>query len=159
MDQCTGGESETDDKPDFVGSAQPRPAGDSGTRDVSHLPALLDRAGQQAAHEVTLHGEEDRDGHRHGDEGRRGKDFPIAATRTEHFDDLQRSAPLRRVYEALCSMEIDALVSIGGDDTLKTANKLKLYQERLPSGAHRSPIVHLPTTIDNDYRGMDFTCG
>ena len=51
------------------------------------------------------------------------------------------------------------MVSIGGDDTLKTANKLKLYQERLPLDTHRIPIVHLPKTIDNDYRGIDFTFG
>jgi len=34
-----------------------------------------------------------------------------------------------------------------------------LYQERLPLDAHRIPIVHLPKTIDNDYRGIDFTFG
>ncbi len=77
----------------------------------------------------------------------------------EHLDDAARVAPLKRVYEALCSMGVDALVSIGGDDTLKTANKFKLYQDRLPPDAHRIPIVHLPKTIDNDYRGIDFTFG
>jgi 6-phosphofructokinase 1 len=68
-------------------------------------------------------------------------------------------APLRRVYDGLCSLGVDALVSIGGDDTLKTANKLKLYQDRLPPEARRIPIVHLPKTIDNDYHGIDFTFG
>jgi 6-phosphofructokinase 1 len=63
------------------------------------------------------------------------------------------------VYEGLCSLEVDALISIGGDDTLKTANKLKLYQDRLPAGAKRIPVVHLPKTIDNDYSGIDFTFG
>jgi 6-phosphofructokinase 1 len=80
-------------------------------------------------------------------------------TSPEHLDDAVRSAPLRRVYEALCSMDIDALVSIGGDDTLKSANKFKLFQDRLPPDAHRIPIVHLPKTIDNDYMGIDFTFG
>ncbi|HEY4235153.1 MAG TPA: 6-phosphofructokinase, partial [Lacipirellulaceae bacterium] len=47
----------------------------------------------------------------------------------------------------------------GGDDTLKTANKFKLYQEKLPPDAPRIPVVHLPKTIDNDYRGIDFTFG
>ena len=51
------------------------------------------------------------------------------------------------------------MVSIGGDDTLKTANKFKMFQERLPLDAHRIPVVHLPKTIDNDYRGIDFTFG
>lgn len=77
----------------------------------------------------------------------------------KHLDDPQRVAPLRNVYEALCSLEVDALVSIGGDDTLKTANKLKLFQERLPQGSRHIPIVHLPKTIDNDYTGIDFTFG
>lgn len=76
-----------------------------------------------------------------------------------HFDDPDRVAPLRRVYDALCSLQVDALVSIGGDDTLKTANKLKLFQDRLPSGKKRLPIVHVPKTIDNDYHGIDFTFG
>jgi 6-phosphofructokinase 1 len=76
-----------------------------------------------------------------------------------HLDDPERCAPLRRVYEGLRSLEIDALVSIGGDDTLKTANKLKLYQNRLPADAPRIPVAHLPKTIDNDYMGIDFTFG
>ncbi len=54
---------------------------------------------------------------------------------------------------------MDALISIGGDDTLKTANKFKLFQEQLPPGSRRIPVVHLPKTIDNDYMGIDFTFG
>jgi 6-phosphofructokinase len=77
----------------------------------------------------------------------------------DHLKDPERAAPLKRVYEALCSLEVDALVSIGGDDTLKTANKFKLFQETLPEGSHQIPVVHLPKTIDNDYQGIDFTFG
>ncbi len=76
-----------------------------------------------------------------------------------HLDDPKLAAPLRRAYEGLLSLEVDALISIGGDDTLKSANKLKLYQDRLPEGAKRIPVVHLPKTIDNDYMGIDFTFG
>ncbi len=76
-----------------------------------------------------------------------------------HLDDPDRVRPLKTVYEALRSIGVDALISIGGDDTLKTANKFKLYQEKLPTDAPRIPIVHLPKTIDNDYRGIDFTFG
>lgn len=76
-----------------------------------------------------------------------------------HLDDPERTAPLRRVYEGLRSLGVDALVSIGGDDTLKTANKFKLFQDRLPADAPRIPVVHLPKTIDNDYTGIDFTFG
>ena len=77
----------------------------------------------------------------------------------EHMKDEEKVAPLKRVYEGLCSLEVDALVSIGGDDTLKTANKFKMYQDQLPADAHRIPVVHLPKTIDNDYYGIDFTFG
>ena len=76
-----------------------------------------------------------------------------------HLSDQDKSAPLKTVYEGLRSIGVDLLVSIGGDDTLKTANKLKLFQELLPLDAHRIPIVHLPKTIDNDYQGIDFTFG
>lgn len=77
----------------------------------------------------------------------------------EHLKDAELSAPLKRVYEGLLSLEVDALISIGGDDTLKTANKMKMFQENLPASAKRMPVVHLPKTIDNDYSGIDFTFG
>jgi 6-phosphofructokinase 1 len=76
-----------------------------------------------------------------------------------HFDDAQRVQPLKNVYEGLLSLGVEALISIGGDDTLKTANKFKMYQDRLPEGSKRIPVVHLPKTIDNDYMGIDFTFG
>ena len=66
---------------------------------------------------------------------------------------------MKAVYDALVSMGVDALISIGGDDTLKSANKLKLFQEQLPPGHKHIPVVHLPKTIDNDYMGIDFTFG
>jgi 6-phosphofructokinase 1 len=75
------------------------------------------------------------------------------------LDDPAKSAPLRTVHAALKSLGVDALVSIGGDDTLKTANKFKLLQDRLPEGEPRISIVHVPKTIDNDYFGIDFTFG
>jgi 6-phosphofructokinase 1 len=78
---------------------------------------------------------------------------------TSHLSDPGRLAPLDTVYRALRSIGVDALVSIGGDDTLKTANKFRLFQDRLPADAARIPVVHLPKTIDNDYMGIDFTFG
>ncbi len=76
-----------------------------------------------------------------------------------HLDDPERSKALRTVDQALRSIGVDALISIGGDDTLKTANKFKLLQDRVPQGQRPIPIVHLPKTIDNDYMGIDFTFG
>jgi 6-phosphofructokinase 1 len=81
-----------------------------------------------------------------------------------HLDDGERVQPLKNVHDGLRSLGVEALISIGGDDTLKTANKFKLFQDRLiargelPESA-RIPVVHLPKTIDNDYMGIDFTFG
>lgn len=75
------------------------------------------------------------------------------------FEDSKKTDRLRNVYNALIDLEIDALISIGGDDTLKTANLLCEFQKTLPEGARRVQVVHVPKTIDNDYRGIDFTFG
>jgi len=77
----------------------------------------------------------------------------------EHLTDPLRTERLRNVYNAMVDLDIDALISIGGDDTLKTANFLYEYQKRLPDKARRVQVIHLPKTIDNDYRGIDFTFG
>ena len=89
-----------------------------------------------------------------------GRANPGKSIRTpKDLDDPERTALLRRVYEGLRELEIDALVSIGGDDTLRTANLFHEFQKRLPAGAPRVRIVHVPKTIDNDYGGIDFTFG
>ena len=44
------------------------------------------------------------------------------------LEDPEKTAKLRNVYNALVDLEIDALISIGGDDTLKTANLLYEFQ-------------------------------
>ena len=82
-----------------------------------------------------------------------------AVTSPADLQDMEKTAALRRSYQALRSLGVDALVSIGGDDTLKTANKMKLFQDTLPQGEKRMPVIHLPKTIDNDYCGIDFTFG
>lgn len=89
-----------------------------------------------------------------------GRANPGKGIRTpKDLEDPVRTERLRRVYEGLVDLGIDALVSIGGDDTLKTANLMYEYQKRLPTGMKRVPVVHVPKTIDNDYRGIDFTFG
>ena len=77
----------------------------------------------------------------------------------EDLDNPEKTAPMETVYKALCSLGVDALVSIGGDDTLTTAAKFKLYMDRKPADAKRIKVVHLPKTIDNDYEGIPFTFG
>ena len=49
-----------------------------------------------------------------------------------YLDDPEKTTRLRNIYNALIDLRIDALISIGGDDTLKTANKLFEFQQRLP---------------------------
>lgn len=73
--------------------------------------------------------------------------------------DRRRTTKLQNCYSALVDMDIDALISIGGDDTLKSSNLLYEYQKLLPRDGKRIRIVHLPKTIDNDYEGIDFTFG
>jgi ATP-dependent phosphofructokinase / diphosphate-dependent phosphofructokinase len=46
---------------------------------------------------------------------------------------------------------LDALVAIGGEDTLGVASRLHTE--------HGAPIVGVPKTIDNDLRGTDYTFG
>jgi ATP-dependent phosphofructokinase / diphosphate-dependent phosphofructokinase len=89
-----------------------------------------------------------------------GRANPGKAVRSPaDLDDPKKTERLRRVHEALVDLGLDALISIGGDDTLRTANVLYEYQRRLPEGARRVRVVHVPKTIDNDYRGIDFTFG
>lgn len=101
---------------------------------------------------------------------RNGQGIMIGTARTnpgkhikcpEDFNDAEKAAPMKRVFDGLRSIDIDALISIGGDDTLKTANKFKLYQQHAGEDSDTKviPIVHLPKTIDNDYYGIDFTFG
>jgi 6-phosphofructokinase 1 len=61
--------------------------------------------------------------------------------------DSKKNSKLLAVYDALDYYKIDALVSIGGDDTLKTANYLYRMQDLMPD-IRRVRIVHLPKTID-----------
>jgi ATP-dependent phosphofructokinase / diphosphate-dependent phosphofructokinase len=89
-----------------------------------------------------------------------GRANPGKAVRTlRDLDDAEKIDRLRRVHEALVDLGVSVLVSIGGDDTLRTANLFYEYEKRVPAGGKRVRIVHIPKTIDNDYRGIDFTFG
>jgi phosphofructokinase-like protein len=56
----------------------------------------------------------------------------------------------QRVLETLARDRVDALIAIGGEDTLGVALKL---------GGEGVKIVGVPKTIDNDLSGTDFTFG
>ncbi len=70
--------------------------------------------------------------------------------KVEDLADAEKNARLRNIIDACSYLDIGALVSIGGDDTLKTANYL--YMMGLP-------VIHIPKTIDNDYFGIPWTFG
>jgi 6-phosphofructokinase 1 len=72
--------------------------------------------------------------------------------------DPDKNRKLLNVLKALEHLKIDALISIGGDDTLKTANYLHRIQAVVP-GIRPVRVVHVPKTIDNDYHGIDWTFG
>lgn len=68
----------------------------------------------------------------------------------EDLNNPEKNARLKNILDALEYLEIGALISIGGDDTLKTANYLWLMG---------LPVIHIPKTIDNDYYGIPWTFG
>ncbi len=68
----------------------------------------------------------------------------------EDLQDAKKTHKLRNILQALESLGIGCLITIGGDDTLKTAN----FLSRLGL-----PVIHIPKTIDNDYFGIAWTFG
>ncbi len=72
--------------------------------------------------------------------------------------DPSKNEKLVNIFKAFDNMEVDALISIGGDDTLKTANFVHRIQQEV-EGLRPVKVVHVPKTIDNDYHGIDWTFG
>src|ERR1700674_1604196 len=70
--------------------------------------------------------------------------------RTSRTNPSKRPDGIDRCIAALENHKIDALIAIGGDDTLSVAQKL---HER------GVKVVGVPKTIDNDLAGTDFTFG
>ena len=69
--------------------------------------------------------------------------------RTSRTNPYDIDGGVERVLENLEGL--DALVAIGGEDTLGVANRLHAEH-----GAH---VIGVPKTIDNDLRGTDYTFG
>jgi phosphofructokinase-like protein len=70
--------------------------------------------------------------------------------RTSRTNPDKREGGLQRCIENLRKNGCDALIAIGGDDTLSVAQKL------FNNGVK---VVGVPKTIDNDLSGTDFTFG
>ncbi|HXD70291.1 MAG TPA: ATP-dependent 6-phosphofructokinase [Gaiellales bacterium] len=69
--------------------------------------------------------------------------------RTSRTNPFETEGGVERVLENFGRM--DALVAIGGEDTLGVAARLH--------AEHDAPIVGVPKTIDNDLSGTDYTFG
>ena len=70
--------------------------------------------------------------------------------RTSRTNPAKHEGGLQRCLEMLNKHECDALIAIGGDDTLSVAQKLNQKGVK---------VVGVPKTIDNDLAGTDFTFG
>lgn len=69
---------------------------------------------------------------------------------TSRTNPAKSDGQMRQVMSNLKKYQIDALVAIGGDDTLSVANHL-----------HKAgvPVVGVPKTMDNDIWGTDYCIG
>ncbi len=72
----------------------------------------------------------------------------IGSSRTNPFNSTE---DLQKLEENIKKFGIDAIIAIGGDDTLGVAKKL--YHEK------NINTVGVPKTIDNDLSGTDYTFG
>lgn len=75
-----------------------------------------------------------------------GKDIK----KPDDLKDPEKTKKLRIIKEKLTKLSVDTLITIGGDDTLKTSNFL------FKTGIN---TIHIPKTIDNDYYGIAWTFG
>ena len=71
----------------------------------------------------------------------------LGSSRTNPFKE---EGGVDSVRDNLAAERIDALIAVGGEDTLGVANKL---------AAEGINVVGVPKTIDNDLNGTDFTFG
>src|SRR5258708_31616749 len=70
----------------------------------------------------------------------------IGTSRTNPFKSEGGVEGVKKTFEG-----IDALIAIGGEDTLGVASRL--------FAQHDLPVVGVPKTIDNDLNGTDYTFG
>ena len=70
--------------------------------------------------------------------------------RTSRTNPSKRPDGVERCLKTIAANKLDALVAIGGDDTLSVAQKLH------ENGAK---VIGVPKTIDNDLGGTDYTFG
>jgi len=69
---------------------------------------------------------------------------------TSRTNPYRKPEDVQRVVEQIAALRLDALIPIGGEDTLGVATKLKRDGQKM---------VGVPKTIDNDLSATDFTFG
>jgi ATP-dependent phosphofructokinase / diphosphate-dependent phosphofructokinase len=74
----------------------------------------------------------------------------LGTSRTNPFAGAESNGGADAIRGRLAAREVDALIPIGGEDTLGVA--LRLHREGIP-------VVGVPKTIDNDLGGTDVTFG
>lgn len=72
----------------------------------------------------------------------------LGSSRTNPYKDEKL---VQKIVDQFANLKLDALVAIGGDDTLGVASKL--YRD------YKLPTIGCPKTIDNDLSATDYTFG
>lgn len=93
-----------------------------------------------------------------------GDEVPLTIENTDHIlnkggtilgssrtNPYKRPEDVSKLLDTFARLKLDALVAIGGDDTLGVANRL--YND------HQLPTIGCPKTIDNDLSCTDVTFG
>jgi phosphofructokinase-like protein len=70
---------------------------------------------------------------------------------TSRTNPFKKEGAVEKCLNTFKSMKLDALVALGGEDTLGVASRF--YKE------HKLPVVGVPKTMDNDLSATDFTFG
>lgn len=70
---------------------------------------------------------------------------------TSRTNPFKKEDGVKKCLENFDKLGLDALVAMGGEDTLGVANKL--FKE------HKIPVVGVPKTMDNDLSATDYTFG
>jgi ATP-dependent phosphofructokinase / diphosphate-dependent phosphofructokinase len=76
--------------------------------------------------------------------------------------DPQKTETIEKIIAIFQELKIGALITLGGDDTLKTANYFQAIAQLMrakDAAITFQGVVHAPKTIDKDYKGIDFTYG
>jgi len=70
---------------------------------------------------------------------------------TSRTNPYKKEGGVENCLQSIKSLSLDAIVAMGGEDTLGVA--AKLFKE------HKVPVVGVPKTMDNDLSATDYTFG